>query len=131
VKQIRRCYTKTLTTAYQHGEFRNTAITATADETAKTVHVEIGAAEGNFAGALEKRAWTLRIHLPANWLKDLTPVAVEINDQKTSVPVRHLARAESAMPLGDPPGAPDGDVFEISLPATPVAQSQSVEIPFK
>jgi hypothetical protein len=34
------------------------------------------------------------------------------------------------MPLGDPTGAPDGDVFEINLPATRVSHSQSVEISF-
>ena len=34
------------------------------------------------------------------------------------------------MPFGDKTGAPDADVFEISLPDTPVAESQSVEIPF-
>ena len=60
----------TLTTAYQRGEFRNTPITVSADETAKTVHVEIGAAKGSFQGALKTRAWILRIHPPADWPKN-------------------------------------------------------------
>ncbi len=119
----------TLTTAYQRGEFRNTRITSSADETAKTVHVEIGAAKGNFHGALNNRAWALRIHPPADWPK--SPPQVAINGKKIELPIRWLKRDAAAMPLGDPAGAPDGDVFEISLPATPVSHSQSVEISFK
>ena len=116
----------TLTTAYQRGEFRNTPITLAADEAAKTVQVEIGAAEGNFQGAPDKRAWILRIHLPADWPKN--PARVAINGKPINLSIRWLKRDATAMPLGDPIGAPDGDVFEISLPATPVSQSQSVEI---
>ncbi|HTQ52491.1 MAG TPA: TIM-barrel domain-containing protein [Candidatus Acidoferrales bacterium] len=118
----------TLTTAYQHGKFRNTPITLTTDNAAKTAHVEIGAASGNFAGALRERTWTLRIHLPANWPKDSTQIA--INGQKANLSNRWLKRDVSAMPLGDPTGAPDGEVFEISLPPKPVSQSQSVEVSF-
>ena len=119
----------TLTTAYQRGEFRNTPITVAADETAKTVHVEIGAAKGSFQGAPDNRAWVLRIHPPADWPKN--PAQVTINGKKINLAIRWLKRDAAAMPLGDPTGAPDGDVFEISLPATPVSQSQSVEISLK
>ncbi len=120
----------TLTTAYQRGEFRTTPVSASANEMDKIVRVEIGAASGNFQGAMEERAWTLRIHLPVDWLKNLAPTEIKVNGQKTNIPVRRLVRAETAMPFGDKSGAPDGDVFEISLPATPVSQSQSVEISF-
>jgi hypothetical protein len=34
------------------------------------------------------------------------------------------------MPLGDKTGAPDADVFEVSLPAAPVSHQQAVEIHF-
>ena len=119
----------TLTTAYQRGEFRDTLITATAEETAETVHVQIGAAGGNFRGAPVSRAWVLRIHPPAGWPKN--PAQVTLNSRKINPSIQWLKRDAAAMPLGDPAGAPDGDVFEISLPATPVSQSQSVEIPFK
>jgi alpha-glucosidase (family GH31 glycosyl hydrolase) len=119
----------TLTTAYQRGEFRNTRITSSANETAKTVHVEIGAAKGSFDGALSNRAWVLRIHPPADWPKN--PAQVAINGRKINLSIRWLKRDAAAMPLGDPTGAPDGDVFEISLPATPVSQSQSVEVSFE
>jgi PA14 domain/Glycosyl hydrolases family 31 TIM-barrel domain/Domain of unknown function (DUF5110) len=120
----------TLTTAYRHGAFRDTLVSSSADDATKTVDVEIGAAVGNFRGALKERGWALRIHAPADWPKDLAPVGVEINGQKTNAPIRHLARAATAMPFGDKSGAPDGDVFEISLSAAPVSKSLSLEIPF-
>ena len=120
----------TLTTAYQHGDFRNTLITSSANDAIKTVNVEIGAAAGNFRGALKERAWTLRIHPPAGWPKDLTLVGIEINGRKINAPAQRIARTANAMPFGDASGAPDGDVFEISLPAAPVTESRSLEIPF-
>jgi alpha-glucosidase (family GH31 glycosyl hydrolase) len=125
----------TLTTAYQHGKFRKTdvALTNKQTENSALVSVEIAAAKGTFHGALTKRAWALRIHRPANWPKDWTPKEVKING-KTSppsgMPVHRLARSENVMPLGDPAGAPDGDVFEINVPATRVSHSQSVDITF-
>jgi hypothetical protein len=120
----------TLTTAYQRGEFRTTPIVAAADDAAKTVRVDFGAGAGNFHGALKKRAWTLRIHPPINWPKDLAPAAVKLDGKKVNLAVQRLARAANAMPLGDKAGAPDADVFEIGLPAAPVAQARSVEISF-
>lgn len=122
----------TLTTAYQDGKFRTTNIELADNETAKNavVDLEISAAKGTFQGALSKRGWTLRIHTPANWPKDWVPKEVKINGKAIDLPTHRVARNESAMPLGDPTGAPDGDVFEINLPATRVSQSQSVEISF-
>lgn len=120
----------TLTTAYQHGEFRNTSIQSSADDAKKIVRVEIGAAKGNFHGALKKRAWTLRIHLPADWPKNLLPSNVRVNGRETGTLFRRFNRAVAAMPFGDNVGAPDADVYEISLSAAPVSESQSVEIPF-
>jgi len=119
----------TLTTAYQRGDFRNTLITVLTAEAAQIIHVEIGAAEGHFRGAPDKRAWILRIHPPADWPKN--PAHVAVNGKKINLPIRWLKRDLSAMPLGDPIGAPDGDIFEIRLPAAPVSQSQSLEISFE
>ncbi len=121
----------TLTTAYQRGEFRNTAITASADGAERTVHVTIGAAKGAFKNALKQRAWLLRIHPPVDWPKNLAPTDVRVNGEKINSLIRPLNRDAAAMPFGDKSGAPDGDVFEVSLPATPVSQSQSVEVHFK
>jgi len=121
----------TLTTAYQRGEFRTTSIRSSAGGARKIVHVEIGAAKGAFKNALKKRAWVLRIHLPADWPKNLAPTEVRVNGKGTNAQIHRLARAEKAMPLGDKTGAPDADVFEISLPTAQVSESQSVEIYFK
>ena len=120
----------TLTTAYQRGKFRNTAVTATADDTSETVSVKIGKAVGKFDGALKERAWTLRIHPLADWPKNLVPAQVSINGKKISAPVHLLNRDAAAMPLGDPTGAPDADVLEVTLPAAPVTHPQAVEIQF-
>jgi alpha-glucosidase len=120
----------TRTTAYQRGQFRNTDIAMSADETDKIVRVEIGAAVGNFRGELKKRAWILRIHPPTDWVKNMTPTRFEINGRKVSVPIRRLARNGTAMPFGDEIGAPDADVFEINLPASSVGKSQDVEVIF-
>ncbi|HXR05423.1 MAG TPA: TIM-barrel domain-containing protein [Verrucomicrobiae bacterium] len=122
----------TQTTAYQHGEFRKTDIWLTDDETEKiaVVRVEITAAKGTFHSALKNRAWTLRIHPPVDWPKDLVPSEVRVNDEKINAQIHRLNRDAAAMPFGDPSGAPDTDVFEITLPDAPVARSQSVEISF-
>ncbi len=118
------------TTAYQHGEFRSTPITSSADDADKIVRVQIGAAAGNFSGALKERAWTLRIHPPKNWPENFTPVEIKINGSRIDAPIRRLARAENALPFGDKPGAPDASVFEFNLPSAPVSKSQEVEMTF-
>jgi hypothetical protein len=101
-----------------------------ADDAAKTVSVAIGAAAGSFQGALDERAWILRIHPPADWPKNLAPADVRVNGEKINAQIHLLKHDAAAMPFGDKSGAPDADVFEITLPAAPVARSQSVEIPF-
>ena len=102
----------TLTTAYQRGEFRNTAITASADGAERTVHVNIGAAKGAFKNALKQRAWLLRIHPPVDWPKNLAPTDVRVNGEKINSLIRPLNRDAAAMPFGDKSGAPDGDIFD-------------------
>ncbi len=121
----------TLTTAYKDGQFRNTIIAASADDGTKTVTVQIAAGKGHFKGALMKRAWTLRIHSPRSWPKDLTPARVTLNGRKSELPVHKLSRAEIAMPFGDATGAPDGDIYELTLPATDVSRSITVNIRFQ
>ncbi|HUA66664.1 MAG TPA: TIM-barrel domain-containing protein [Alphaproteobacteria bacterium] len=120
----------TRTTAYKKGQFRRTMISTTADDGAKTVSVEIGAGEGHFKGALMKRAWIIRIHPPASWPRDLTPAQVYINGKGVELPVHILARAETAMPFGDASGAPDGDVYELTLPTTRVSKAIQVVVRF-
>jgi len=120
----------TLTTAYQHGAFRNTHITVSANGWTKTVQVNIGAAEGTFRNALKRRAWVLRIHRPVGWSKNLMTTDVRVNSKKINAQIHLLNRDAAAMPFSDKIGAPDADVFEITLPATKVSKSQSVEISF-
>ncbi len=123
----------TLTPAYQHGAFRTTEITASMDDTQKTVRVDIGAAKGTFHGELKRRSWVLRIRRPANWPADLQPTQIKINGRPMAIldsPIRRLARTANAMPFGDLAGAPDGDVYEITLPAAPVSRRQVVEVTY-
>jgi hypothetical protein len=120
----------TLTTAYQLGEFRKTAIAASADSEGRKLRVEIGAAIGSFPGALKDRAWTLRIHPPKGWPQDPASCTVQVNRKTIDTPVRRLDQAAAAMPFGDKSGAPDGAVLEVPLSAKPAAQGQSVVIEF-
>ena len=120
------------TIAYKQGAYRMTEIASLADSAAKTVQVEIGAGGGGFAGASEERAWTLRIHLPVGWPKNLVPGHVLFYPAPThgEFPVRRVAQAGNAMPFGDSAGAPDGDVFEVDVPRSPVNQKQTVMVSF-
>ncbi|HEX3627362.1 MAG TPA: TIM-barrel domain-containing protein [Verrucomicrobiae bacterium] len=121
----------TVTTAYKKGQFRKTIITTSADDAAKSVTVQIGAAKGHFKGALMKRAWKLRIHPWEFWPGDLTLGQVTINGKVSDLPVRKLPRAESAMPFGDAAGAPDEDVYEFTLPETRVSKPIQVTVTFQ
>lgn len=118
----------TQTTAYQRGQFRKTVTTLSLDEPGKTVSVEIGAANGDFPGALQQRAWILRIHKPSNWPKNFAPVEIMLNGKKIADDVRRLSRDKTAMPFGDQTGAPDGDVFELKLPSAPVIENQRIDV---
>jgi hypothetical protein len=120
----------TLTIGYRRGEFRKTPVALSADDKTRTVLVTIGAAAGDFPAALEQRAWVLRIRRPADWPETLRPQEAAVNGKRLPVSFRRLARNGDAMPFGDPSGAPDGDVFELALPAAPVQSERRVEIRF-
>ena len=124
----------TTTTAYQHRQFRTTEVMAYVMQgAAKTIRVDIDAAKGDFAGASKERAWKLRLHAPVNWPKDFGPVEVKLNGQTVtpdSLGIRQLQRAD-VMPFGDATGAPDEQVFELTLPSAPVTQKQSVDVTFQ
>jgi alpha-glucosidase (family GH31 glycosyl hydrolase) len=120
----------TLTTAYRSGQFRTTTAKVSADGTRHEVRVAIDAAKGAFDGALKRRAWVVRIHPPVDWPKDLVPAGAEADGKKIHAPVRWLARDQSAMPFGDQAGAPDGDVFELKLPAAAVSVEREIQVTF-
>jgi Glycosyl hydrolases family 31/PA14 domain/Domain of unknown function (DUF5110) len=117
----------TRTTAYQHGEFRKTEITAAADDARRTFTMIIGAAKGTYAGALKERAWILRFRRPAGWPE---PRKVEVNGRPADGLVK-LASQAGAMPCGDAAGAPDGEVYELKLPARSVTKAVTVTVGFR
>lgn len=118
----------TKTIAYKRGAFRKTILSLSADDSAKTVTVGIGAAKGTFQGELTQRSWVLRIHPPHDWGQENGTLNVLINGRKENVEVHRLARSESAMPFGDQAGAPDGDVYQVTLPAATVSKAIQVQI---
>jgi hypothetical protein len=119
----------TLTTSYQQGQFRTTSLTTSADDSAKTVSVVLGAATGSYSGAKTNRSWVLRVHRPPDWSPDLAPAQVTLNGQPIGPIVRRI-RNVSAMPLGADNGAPDADVFEVALPESSVLASNVVQFVF-
>jgi hypothetical protein len=120
----------TQSVGYQRGEFRKTPLALSADDRSKTLLVMIGAASGDFPGALKQRSWRLRIRRAANWPENLAPQKLAVNGKPLPLPFRRLARHRDAMPFGDPSGAPDGEVFEVELPAVSSQSEQRVEIAF-
>jgi hypothetical protein len=124
----------TTTIAYQHGKFRTTQIMTWAGDLDKKVHVEISAAMGDFDGSINQRSWRLRIHAPVDWPKGFGPVEVKVNGQTVtpdSLNIHQLQRDAQAMPFGDAAGAPDEQVFEMTLPSAPVTEKQTVEVTFQ
>jgi len=109
----------TLTTAYKQGQFRTTTLKTWANDADKTVSVAIGAAVGNYAKAPAQRSWVARLRRPPNWPDDLAPVSVTLNGNAIGPVVRRVENS-SAMPLGADNGAPDADVFEVTVPETSV-----------
>jgi hypothetical protein len=102
------------------------------DDASKKVHLVIDGATGTFNGALAARSWKLRIHAPADWPKGFGPVEVKVNGQTVtpdSLSIHQLQRAD-VMPFGDAMGAPDEQVFEMTLPSAPVTDKQTVEIKY-
>lgn len=118
-----------LTTAYKQGEYRTTSISTWANDAEKTVSVLIGGAVGSFSGAAPQRSWVVRLHRPPNWSADLAPAQVTVNGQPGGPVIRRVQNT-SAMPLGANNGAPDADVFEVTLPESSVLASNLVVATF-
>jgi alpha-glucosidase (family GH31 glycosyl hydrolase) len=115
----------TLTTAYQWGQFRTTAISTWANDANKTVSVSIGAAVGIYPNAPAQRSWVLRLRRPPDWTSNLAPAQITLNGQTLGSALRRIKNS-SAMPLGADNGAPDADTFEITLPETSVLTSNLI-----
>lgn len=112
----------TVTTAYKQGVGRTTAIEVGANDVNKIVTITIGAAVGEYSGAPAQRGWVARLRCPPQWPSDLAVTSVTLNGQPLGPIVRRVKNA-SAMPLGADNGAPDADVFEVTVPSRPVASS--------
>jgi hypothetical protein len=120
----------TVSTAYQRGDYRKTPLMVVADETKQTVRVRIGPGGGAFAGSEPYRGWILRIHRPANWAQNLTPVKIKANGSTLRSVIRQFPHDRSTMPFGDAIGSPDSDVWEIRLPSLPVNELIDTVIEF-
>ena len=107
------------TTAYRSGAWRQTAVRAWADDNAKSVTISIDPAIGTFPGAVAQRRWTARFRRPVSWAPDWVPQTITLNGQPVG-PVILKVKNTTAMPLGADIGAPDADVYEITLPPTAV-----------
>jgi len=119
----------TVTTAYQQGEFRTTTIRTWADDAAKTISVSIAPAVGTFTGGLTQRGWVVRLRRPPSWPQDLAPAQITLNGDPIGPVVRRVKNA-TAMPLGAENGAPDADVFEVTIPQGSVLVSNLIVATF-
>lgn len=128
-----------VSSGYQTGAYRTTALTATANASNQTVTVQIMPAQGTFTGASSTRGWFVRIHqpygftnqVPATITVDGSPaigwsyVSQDTNqiDSTTNVP------ATLSMPFEDGVGAaPDSAVIVVPIAETSVATQQTVVV---
>ncbi|MDR3669925.1 MAG: glycoside hydrolase family 31 protein [Holophaga sp.] len=107
---------------YRRGACRRTALEARMGPGRK-VTVKIGRAAGAYLGALQARAWVLRLHL-APGLRKVRQV--RLDGRRTGW--RLLPRGPAATPFQLRGPALDGDVLEVELPPEPVARGRVVEI---
>ena len=116
----------TTSTAYQEGEYRTTQLSSYFDSEAGEAIVEIGAAQGDFAGelAFDSRDWTLRIHQPEGW-GELEAVLVDGEEADFTA----TAADSEAMPLMNEGGSRDGTVYTLQFTAD-VADAKTVRLQF-
>jgi len=101
--------------AYQSGEFCKTAVTLSRLQ--DSVHVQVSAMQGDFKGALSKRDWIIRLHLPPSC--DAENIHIPGIDQKNQI--RVITRKETdekRMPFpgrGSLPRPGEEAVLEIEL----------------
>ncbi|MDR1735177.1 MAG: DUF5110 domain-containing protein [Oscillospiraceae bacterium] len=108
------------TVGYKDGKYRTTALSTFSN--GGTLSVNIAAAEGNFAGALQNRAWKIRVHIPTG--KTLLSAAV---DGRTRPGVIYQQDIET-MPFAFSGASPDTDVAEIAIPAADVDTAHLITI---
>ena len=122
----------TLTTAYQRGKFRRTDIIGRRRCRGEDRHPRGNRRRQRNLSRRIKNAGLDFAHSSAGRLAEKPGAGrnVRVNGKKINAPIHRLNRNVTAMPFGDQTGAPDADVFELTLPAASVYKSQSVEISF-
>jgi autotransporter-associated beta strand protein len=128
-----------VSSGYQTGAYRTTALIATANASNQTVTVQIMPAQGTFTGASSTRGWFVRIHQPYGFTNQ-APATITVDgspaigwsyvsqntnqiDLTTNVP------ATLSMPFEDGAGAaPDSAVIVVPIAETPVATQQTVVV---
>ena len=107
---------------YRQGACRRTPLEVRMD--GQGVTVSLGPAAGSYPGALEARAWVLRLH----WPPGLAPVREVRVDGAVASAWRLLPQGPAATPFQLEGPALDGQVLELRLAPEPVARSRRVEL---
>lgn len=118
-----------ISNAYKTGVVRKTDLSTSFDSVTGEVLVNIGAAQGTFegAGAITARTWNIRIHVPADW----GSVRSVIADGATISSYTLIPKNALAMPFGFKGGAPDGAVYEIVIPLSPLGTPHEIRAAFE
>ena len=108
------------TFAYQDGACRRAPVTMS--RAGRDVRIEVGPPEGDFAGALERRTWIVRVHLAAGE----QPQAVMVNGKPVEAGTSAGVRSEELMPqegvafplggAGTRPPFGAGPLVEVTVP---------------
>jgi len=113
-----------ISNAYRDGAFRRTPLEARVEPGGKLVTVTVAPAAGGYPGALEARAWAVRLHVPPGMGK-VRQVRV---DGRPVEGWRLVSRGLAPTPFQLQGPALDGDVVEVELGTKPVGEGRTVEV---
>ena len=114
---------------YKNNAFHKTFFTASVDNAAHKVTVDISAVQGgDYDGAVSDRSWTIRLRQPLDWTSKFKPASVKVNGKRSHY--RIVKRNEDAMPFVVSGGSRDADVILIEVPAGSVDKANKVEVEF-
>jgi len=113
---------------YKTGGYRTTSLQADVNEKKRRITIRISPANGTFDGALENRAWKIRLRKPSTW-SDYRLSKVKKGWRKLSF--TNIGKDTKAMPFQNSGGAPDSDIIEILVPSSPVDAKQTITVTFE
>jgi len=113
---------------YKTGEYRTTSLRADVNEQKRKITICISPANGTFDGALENRAWKIRLRKPATW-NDYRLSKVKKGWRKLSF--TNIDKNVDAMPFQNSGSSPDSDIIEILIQSGPVDAKQTITVTFK